>query len=126
MRLALAALAVVTAILITPAAAQTSPPGYTIVEIEITDAQLFAEFGAALRPLIVAAGGTLVTVPTANRVVHEGAPMQGVGITIWPSVEQATAFYTSAEFLALTPLRDRAANLVRIVTVEGLPPPATP
>lgn len=118
------AIALAGAMLALPATAQTPPPAYTIVEIQITDPSLFGEFGAALRPLILAAGGQLVTMPTANRVVHEGEPMQGVGITIWPSVEAATAFYTSAAFLELIPLRDRAANLVRIVTVEGLPLPA--
>ncbi|MCW5713373.1 MAG: DUF1330 domain-containing protein [Bauldia sp.] len=123
MRLLFASLAVAAAIAVTPATAQTpSPPqAYTIVEIEITDPQLFAEFGGQLRPLILAAGGLLVTMPSGNRVVHEGEPMQGVGITIWPSLDAATAFYTSQAFLDLIPLRDRAANLVRIVTVEGLP-----
>lgn len=87
----------------------------------MTDPTIFAEFGAQLRPLIIAAGGLLVTMPTGARVTHEGADMAGVGITIWPSLEAATAFYTSEAFLALIPLRDRAANLVRIVTVEGLP-----
>ncbi len=105
-----------------PAAPTAAPvPAYTIAEIEITDPQVFVQFAQQLGPLIVAAGGRSLTLPTSAQVVHEGAAPKGIGITVWPSVEVATAFYTSAAFLNLIPLRDRAANLVRIVTIAGLP-----
>jgi uncharacterized protein (DUF1330 family) len=103
-----------------------SVPAYTIVEIEITDPQLFVQLGQQLGPLIAAAGGRSLTLATSPQVLHEGAAPKGIGIILWPSVEVATAFYTSAQFLNLIPLRDRAANLVRLVTIAGLPPPAQP
>jgi hypothetical protein len=67
-------------------------PAYSVVEIEVTDPQLFIQFAQQLGPACIAAGGRSLTLPVAAQVLHEGEAPTGIGITIWPSVEVATAF----------------------------------
>jgi hypothetical protein len=62
----------------------------------------------------------------AAQVLHEGEAPKGIGITVWPNVEVATAFYASETFRNLIPMRDRAAKIVRLVTIVGLPLPEEP
>jgi uncharacterized protein (DUF1330 family) len=69
--------------------------------------------------VIEAAGGQSLRT-TAGRVVQiEGgqAPMS-VGITEWPSVDEAVAFYKSKAWTDIAPQREKFAKVIRRYVVE--------
>jgi len=93
------------------------PPAYMVVEYEITDAAGFEDFikgdEAIHSPRIFLARH-------AKGVSLSGQPPKWIGILQFPSVEDALAFDSSAEFTALKPIRDKATKW-RSFVVEGLP-----
>lgn len=104
----------------TPAVAQTQPPGYLIVEYEVIDQAEFREYlkaSAALRATGV--GGTFL-VRGAKGISLSGEPPKTTAIIQFASVEEAVAFDRSPEHTALKASRDKATRW-RSFVVEGLP-----
>src|SRR6202035_1847648 len=87
---------------------------YAIAEFEPLDTSARAAGLPAARKVIEAANGQSLRT-TAGRVVQiEGAPApKSVGITEWPSVDEAVAFYKSKAWTDTAPQRDKFAKVIR-------------
>ena len=92
---------------------------YAIAEFEPLDISARAAGLPAARKVIEAAGGHSLRT-TAGRVVQiEGGPApKSVGITEWPSVDEAVAFYKSKAWTDIAPQRDKFAKVIRRYVVE--------
>ena len=99
--------------------AQAIPPAYSIVEVDVIDAEGFKAFAARNAAGVAAAGGQFI-VRHGRVVTSEGTPPKGVFIIAWGSLDKATGYFNSPVFKELTPLRDKVAK-VRLFHVEGLP-----
>ena len=96
-------------------------PGYIISEAEeFTDPAALQEYGAKVRqtlapfdPQFVIAGGKATTL--------DGAPPKGIVVIRFESVQKAKAWYDSAEYQAILPLRQKGAK-GRMFVVEGVAP----
>lgn len=99
--------------------AQATPPAYSIVEVEVTDAAGFKTFATRNAAGVAAAGGQFI-VRNGRVVTSQGAPPKGVFIIAWGSLDKATGYFNSPTFKELIPLRDKTAK-VRLFHVEGLP-----
>jgi uncharacterized protein (DUF1330 family) len=98
--------------------AQATPPAYSIVEVDVIDAEGFKTFAARNAAEVAAAGGQFI-VRRGRVVTSEGTPPKGVFIIAWGSLDKATGYFNSPAFKELIPLRDKAAK-VRLFHVEGL------
>jgi uncharacterized protein (DUF1330 family) len=98
--------------------AQAMPPAYSIVEVDVIDAEGFKAFAARNAAGVAAAGGQFI-VRRGRVVTSEGTPPKGVFIIAWDSLDKATGYFNSRVFQELIPLRDKAAK-VRLFHVEGL------
>jgi len=93
---------------------------YAIAELEPLDTSAARAAGlSAARKVIEAAKGQSLRT-TAGRVVQieGGRPPKSVGITEWPSVDEAVAFYKSKAWTDTAPQRDKFAKVVRRYVVE--------
>jgi len=92
---------------------------YAIAEFEPLDISARAAGLPAARKVIEAANGQSLRT-TAGRVVQiEGGPApKSVGITEWPSVDEAVAFYKSKAWTDIAPQRDKFAKVIRRYVVE--------
>lgn len=99
--------------------AQATPPAYSIVEVDVIDAEGFKAFAARNAAGVAAAGGQFI-VRRGRIVTSEGAPPKDVFVIAWSSLDKATGYFGSATFKDLIPLREKAAK-VRLFHVEGLP-----
>ena len=92
-------------------------PGYVIVEVEVTDPAAFREYGAKVGETLAAHNGRLIVRGKAN--AKEGAiPVGNIVVVEFPSLAAAEAWYHSAAYKEIIPLRQRAAN-TRLFIVEG-------
>ena len=98
--------------------AQATPPAYSIVEVDVIDADAFKAFAGRNAAGVAAAGGQLI-VRRGRVVTSEGTPPKGVFVIAWGSLDKATGYFNSPAFKDLIPLRDKAAK-VRLFHVEGL------
>jgi len=119
---AIAALILATGCATAPApVAATSPNGYVIVEIDVTNPEAYEGYKAAVAPMAAAAGGRYL-VRGGKAEGREGAPPQGrVVILEYPSFDAAKAFLESPEYAAIIHLRtDNTVS--RLMVVEGVVP----
>ena len=98
--------------------AQAKPPAYTIAEIEVTDPATFQTYGEATRVGIPAAGGRVIARGGKTFLIN-GTPPKQIVVIHWDSLEKAQAYFESAAYKQLVPIRDRSANF-RAFVVEGL------
>ena len=113
----LAGCAIVTAAM-TVVHAQATPPAYSIVEVDVIDAEGFKTFAQRNAAGVAAAGGQFI-VRRGRVVTTEGTPPKAVFIIAWSSLDRATGYFNSPTFKDLIPLRDKTAK-VRLFHVEGL------
>ena len=92
---------------------------YAIAEFEPLDASAQASVLPVARKAIEAANGHSLRT-TGGRVVQiEGGPApKSVGITEWPSVDEAVAFYKSKAWTDIAPQREKFAKVIRRYVVE--------
>ena len=92
---------------------------YAITEFEPLDTSARTAGLPAVRKVIEAANGHSLRT-TAGRVVQtEGGPApKSVGITEWPSLDEAVAFYKSKAWTDLAPQRDKFGKVIRRYVVE--------
>jgi uncharacterized protein (DUF1330 family) len=100
--------------------AQAKPPAYIIAEVQVTDADTWKQYLAALP-------GTLApyktrTLARANPVALDtSAPPAGSLVIIaFNNMEDVKAFWNSPAYQAIIPLRDKSA-MTRVYAVEGVP-----
>ncbi len=106
-----------------PLSAQTSKPapGYVIVEFTIKDRDAFQQYAQGVPATLGPHGGRFIVRPGKIEGLKGDAPQGPFAILAFESAEQAKKWASSAEYSALVPLRDKAAE-ARIFIVEGAPP----
>jgi len=94
-------------------------PAYVIVEVNVTDPQLFAEYAKGVPATIAAYGGKYL-VRGGKVETREGgwAPKRLVTLE-FPSIDQARMWYDSPEYKPLLALRLKAAD-AKLILVEGV------
>ena len=99
-------------------AAATTPKGYVVAEIDVTDIDAYREYVAAAFPIIQKYGGTFLTRGGTTVAVEGDEPRERVMIIEFSSLDQAKAFEFSDEYTGIAPLRQSASE-GRIYLVEG-------
>ena len=98
--------------------AQSSPPAFSIGELEVTDAAGYAPIAATLTAENRNSGAKIVVQAGGVEVV-EGAAPQRVVISQWKSMDDAKKFYSSA--VVKKAFEDRKKyTKARLYIVEGL------
>ena len=98
--------------------AQTMPPAFSIVEVEVIDPAGFQEFAKRNAAGVAIAGGRFI-VRRGRTMTSVGTPPKAVFVIAWDSFDNATGYFNSPTFKELIPLRDKSAK-VRLFHVEGL------
>ena len=100
--------------------AQAKPPAYIIAEVQVTDADTWKQYVAALP-------GTLApyktrTLARANPVALDNSvpPAGSLVIIAFNNMDDVKAFWNSPAYQAIIPLREKSAK-TRIYAVEGMP-----
>lgn len=93
-------------------------PAYFIAQLQIHDRETYREYATKVGATVAGYGGRLL-VATSRVDVKEGELEQPrTVIGEFPSLEQAQAWYASAAYEAIAPLR-RASTTGRVFIVEG-------
>ena len=92
---------------------------YWIVDNEITDQDLFNEFAGRIRGVMEAHGGKFLARGGATEVIDGDRTPHRVVIVEFESMEQASAFAKSPEYLELAEIRSRSSVTTTFI-VEGL------
>jgi uncharacterized protein (DUF1330 family) len=94
--------------------AQATPPAFTVAEVEVIDPATYQKYIAVGVPpsdgRFVARGG--------RTYVINGEPPKRVAIVQWESFDKAKAFYESAAYKAVVPIRDQS-SVFRAYVIEG-------
>jgi len=97
--------------------AQTKPPAYQVIEVDVKDPELYKQYQAKAMPLqlqysarFIARGG--------KPEDFAGEPPKRAVIAIYDSIEKVQALRDSPEYKALVSLRDKAADY-RAYIIEG-------
>jgi uncharacterized protein (DUF1330 family) len=94
-------------------------PAYVIARIDVTDWDRYKEYVKATPGVIAKFGGRFI-VRGGEKVTLEGPEeTRRVVLVEFPSMEQARAFYASAEYEAVRRLRIGAAE-VQLIAIEGV------
>jgi uncharacterized protein (DUF1330 family) len=93
-------------------------PAYLIIDITITDQDLFGEFAAQVPAVVEQYGGRYVARSgEVSNMLGDWHPERIVLIE-FKTIEQVQEFFASPEYLALVPLREQSAT-TRAIIVEG-------
>lgn len=98
--------------------AQNTPPAFTIAEIQVTDPKVFKEYGQATGISVPASGGRFI-VRSGKSFVINGDPPKSIAVIQWESLDKARAFFESADYKRLVPVRDKGSKF-RAFTIEGM------
>ena len=92
---------------------------YVIVEVDVTDPQLFAEYAKGVPATIAAYGGKyLVRGGAVDSKEGDWVPKRVV-VLEFPSMDQAREWYHSPEYKPLLDMRLKAAK-AKLILVEGV------
>ena len=91
---------------------------YVIVEVNVTDPQLFAEYGKGVPGTIAAYGGKYLVRGGAVEAREGGWAPKRVVVLEFPTMERARTWYASAEYKPLLAMRLKAAQS-KMIFVEG-------
>ena len=94
-------------------------PAYVIVEIETEDAALMAQYRDIARPIIEAQDGRYLARGGRTVTLEGGWSPERLVVLEFPTVEQAEAWWRSADYAEAKALRQRAGR-TRMVVVEGM------
>jgi uncharacterized protein (DUF1330 family) len=97
--------------------AQAKAPAYVITEVDIIDQAAFKEFSPQVAKTVEGAGGKYLT-RGGKIVALEGEAPKRFVLSVFPSVEAAQAWRSSAAWKELTPLREKAVK-TRAFIAEG-------
>jgi uncharacterized protein (DUF1330 family) len=92
---------------------------YFITEIEITDPVRYEDYRAMVPPSLAAYGGRFIVRGGSPQSIEGDWQPKRVVVLAFDSVEQARAWYDSAEYRAAKALRLATANS-RMILVEGV------
>jgi len=98
--------------------AQAKPPAYLVIEVDVTNPDLYKQYLDKNRPLTAQFGGRFIA--RGGKVdSFAGEPPKRAIIAIFESIEKAEAFRDSAAYKELIPLRDKASKYRAYIT-EGV------
>jgi uncharacterized protein (DUF1330 family) len=101
------------------AAPQGEKKAYLLVQVDVTDAARFQEYGKHSPDLVAKFGGRYLA-RAGRTVTLEGPPARARVVVIeFPSLARAQAFYDSPEYVAARKLREGAGE-AQFVVVEGV------
>jgi len=92
---------------------------YVIVEVNVTDPQLFTEYGKGVPATIAAYGGKYLVRGGAVETREGGWAPRRVVVLEFPSMDQARRWYGSPEYAPLLAMRLKAADS-KFILVEGV------
>lgn len=92
---------------------------YVIVEVNVTDPQLFAEYAKGVPATIAAYGGKYLVRGGATQTKEGAWAPKRVVLLEFPSIDQARKWYDSAEYKPLLAMRLTAAS-AKLIFVEGV------
>ena len=92
---------------------------YVIVDVEITDADLYGQFMKQVTGTVESHGGQFVTRGGSLEVVLGNWSPKRVAILQFDSLDQARGWLNSPEYTALDDIRSKSSN-INMVIVEGL------
>ena len=92
---------------------------YVIIDVEITDADLYGQFREQVTPVVESHGGKFVVRGGAIEVVLGNWTPNRIALIEFGSIDQAHSFLSSPEYGALGDIRERSSNL-NMVVVEGV------
>ena len=99
--------------------AQAPKKAYMLVQVDVSNAQQYAEY-AKQTPAIIEKFGGRVLARGGRTVTLEGAPARSrVVVVEFPSFERAQEYYNSQEYQAAKKVRAGAAT-AQFVLVEGM------
>lgn len=99
--------------------AQSTPPAFTIAEIQVTDPDTFKVYATATGTAIPAAGGRFI-IRSGKSFVVNGEPPRSIAVIQWENLDKARAFFESEDYKKLVPVRDKGSQF-RAFTIEGAP-----
>ena len=91
---------------------------YVIAEVNVTDPQLFAEYGKGVPATIAAYGGKYLVRGGRTETREGGWGPKRMVVLEFPSMERARAWYESAEYKPFLAMRLKAAQS-KMIFVEG-------
>lgn len=97
--------------------AQSTPPAFTIAEIQVTDPDTFKQYAQATGAAIPIAGGRFI-VRSGKSFVINGEDPKAIAVIQWESLDKARAYFASADYKKLVPVRDQGSKF-RAFTIEG-------
>jgi uncharacterized protein (DUF1330 family) len=97
-----------------------TPKGYIVAEVQVTDAEAYKAYVPGAGAAVAKHGGKYLV--RGGQVEQlEGPPPAGRFVIVeYPSFEAARAFYHSADYQAVAPIRQKA-SISRFWVAEGLP-----
>jgi len=99
--------------------AQAKPPAYVIIErLEVINEAAEKEFSPKMKQTALASGGKYL-VRGGQVIALDGQPPKRVVVLVYESLEKAQAYFNSADWKELTPLREKAVKN-RVFIVEGV------
>lgn len=95
---------------------------YVLLDIEVRDQEMYAQYVARATAIIEKAGGRYLV--RGGKVTPLSGTWQPKRLVVieFSSVEQARQCFSSAEYLTIAPLRERA-TISNAIIVEGYTPP---
>ena len=93
--------------------------GYVIVDAEITDEALFADFAARVPAVVAAHGGRYLVRGGATEVVQGDWAPHRVVVVEFDSVEQASGWQNSPDYAELREMLIKSTN-TNVIIVEGV------
>ncbi|MYA20643.1 MAG: DUF1330 domain-containing protein [Chloroflexi bacterium] len=98
--------------------------GYMLIDTEVIDQELFAEFAVKIVDAMEAHGGRFLARGGTTEVIDGDWEPHRIVIMEFDSYERAQGFVRSAEYGALQDLRARCMHS-RVIVVEGYPDAAS-
>jgi uncharacterized protein (DUF1330 family) len=98
--------------------AQAKPPAYFFAEIDVTDPDAYRTYVERNTSVVNAYGGRFLA-RGGKTIAMDGEPPKRIVIIAWENEDRAQAWYTSAAYKEIMPIRDKAAKF-RGFIVEGV------
>lgn len=93
-------------------------PAYVILDVDVHDRELYAEYGRQTAPTVAAHGGRYVVRGGEFDVVEGEWDLHRVVVLEFPDVGAARAWHDGPEYAPLKEMRERAATS-RAIVIEG-------
>jgi uncharacterized protein (DUF1330 family) len=94
-------------------------PAYVIVGLDVTDPEAYEAYRREVPTTMEPFGGQFVVRGGAFQVLEGDWPASRIVVLAFPSVEQVTAWYESAAYQAILPIRLQHARTQFMVVAEG-------